>query len=237
MWSLKYIEIRNYLDYHDKNPFHILINEINFLIASFLFFLFKKLRISANQIDVISIIYTTLLAALVLNQQVFISSLAMLGLLFIDVFDILDGQIARATNTTSSVGKQLDIASQTINHDIIYIMFGVWNIVNTNNSLIISISFVFIILRVTRLNVLIDHLIYKDKGLLYEIQPSEVLELKPNFRFKIASFMSNHSFKYIILIIILEWNLNLPIFFRLSLLGILFFFLFIGRSVVFLTYL
>jgi len=120
----KYRDIRIYLNYKDYEPISFLVNEINYVFATILYYIFLRLKINANGVDIISVIVIYLSAIFVFLD---INILTILGLLFfvlVDVWDIVDGQIARAHNMESHKGYYFDLVAQAISHDVIIIVIA-----------------------------------------------------------------------------------------------------------------
>jgi phosphatidylglycerophosphate synthase len=185
---------------------------MNTILNTILYYIFLRLRISANGVDIISVVVIYLSAVFVFLD---INVLKIIGLLFfvlVDVWDIVDGQIARAHNMESHKGYYFDLVAQAISHDVIIIVIALTVLNNYTNPFVISIAILLIFNRVFRID-----LIFKGLGFVTEnkvSRQSESLKRKKvtqntinnvkKITNKIYGYIKRHYIKYILTFFILE---------------------------------
>lgn len=174
----KYKELRKYLDYKDLDPLGFLINEINYLLGTILYFVFISLKTKPNFIDLLSVALTITASLFILSRIELLFILGAIGFLFVDVWDIVDGQVARHQNSSSIDGEFIDMASQSINHDIIIITMALYSVLEYASLFVLIVSVLLIYARVFRINFIVNHLKFTSKNdlrvLNIEIQSSKV---------------------------------------------------------------
>lgn len=210
----KYKEIRNRCNYSDLDPLGFLVNEINYFLSTLLFFIFIYFKTKPNFIDLLSIAFTITASIFILTRIELLFILGTLVFLVVDVWDLVDGQVARYQNTDSIDGEFIDVACQTFNHDIIIITFAIYNIMFYEIFLVSIISIILIYSRLTRLTVYVNHLRFISKKDLKTPRVSAEagrLEVKPNHRKVmklrniVNTFFYRQYIKYFILFLILDF--------------------------------
>lgn len=210
----KYKEIKNNLNYSDLDPLGFLVNEINYILSTLLFFIFIFLKTKPNSIDLLSVAFTITASLFILTGIEVLFIIGTIVFLFVDVWDIVDGQVARYQDTNSIDGEYIDIASQTFNHDIIMITLAIYNIIVYDFFLISLISIILIYSRLIRINVYVNHLKFSSKNYLKNLVVSSeivISEVKTKIRLilKIKNvlykFFIRQYIKYFILFLILDF--------------------------------
>lgn len=112
------------------------------LISPYLSAICVKLKISANTTTTLMLFSGVLSSLLLLSNSIYIQFIAALSLPLINIWDTVDGEIARYTKKTSKVGVYLDLVYQVIIDLFIYFAIGIKLYLATNNILFLLPSIV-----------------------------------------------------------------------------------------------
>lgn len=129
-----------------SNPVNFIFREILFLLSSLVAYFFIKIKSVPNKIDLYSILISIIVSSIFLSSgNSIIIVISSVYFIFIDLWDIVDGTVARYLNKVSPVGYYFDILAQTFNYDIALLTFSFYTLkYNYNNfSLITTFLFVF----------------------------------------------------------------------------------------------
>jgi len=128
-----------------------LMGELYNLIGAPLVFLALKLKISANGVDVISVLFIFTAAVISFSENNYVFWFAMISIFFSHVWDYVDGEVARRTNSSSFKGNMFDETAGTLIADISYVLLSVNLILKFNSIAVIFLAFFVIIFRQFRL--------------------------------------------------------------------------------------